>query len=509
MPEPTTPPVIVVGAGPAGLTAAYLLALQGRPVRVLEKDRVVGGIARTAEYKGFRFDIGGHRFFTKVTAVNELWRRMLGADLLRRPRLSRIYYNDRFFDYPLKPLNALFGLGLGNAVLALGSYVWSHLHPITPEVSVEDWVSNRFGRRLYRIFFKTYTEKVWGIPCSALSATWAAQRIKGLSLWTAITSMFFGRFRDKTRIKTLIDEFEYPRYGPGMMWQKFHAEVERLGGRVDLETSVRRLEHDGARVTAVEIEHGGRVERLEASAVLSSMPLRNLVEALSPAAPPEVLAAARRLKYRDFLTVALIVDTPDLFPDNWIYVHDPQVQVGRVQNFKNWSPEMVPDPKMSCVGLEYFCFEGDGLWTMANEDLVALGRREMGTIGLLDPAKVVDGTVVRMPKAYPVYDEGYEGALAVVRDYLGTFSNLQVAGRNGMHKYNNQDHSMVTAMLAVQNLLGEHRDVWGVNADEEYHEIDLGEDSLSEQLRALEHTQPSVPVALGAGDRSGGRVPPG
>jgi protoporphyrinogen oxidase len=501
MSDTPSAPVVIVGAGPAGLTAAYLLALQGRPVRVLERDRIVGGIARTAEYKGFRFDIGGHRFFTKVTAVNELWRRMLGPDLLRRPRMSRIYYNDKFFDYPLKPMNALFGLGLGNAALALVSYVWSHLHPIKPEVSVEDWVSNRFGRRLYRIFFKTYTEKVWGIPCNAISAQWAAQRIKGLSLWTAITSMLFGRFRDKTKIKTLIDEFEYPRFGPGMMWEKFHAEVERLGGRVDLQTGVRRIFHDGGRVTGVEVERDGTVERIEASAVLSSMPLRDLIHALSPAAPAPVREAADRLKYRDFLTVALIVDTPTLFPDNWIYIHDPQVQVGRVQNFKNWSPEMVPDPKMSCVGLEYFCFEGDGLWTMPDQDLIALGRKEMGTIGLVDPDKVVDGTVVRMPKAYPVYDEGYERALDVVREYLETFSNLQVAGRNGMHKYNNQDHSMVTAMLAVQNLLGEHKDVWGVNAEEDYHEIDLGEDSLSAELRALEHTQPSVPTSISTANR--------
>jgi protoporphyrinogen oxidase len=503
VPDVSPDPVVIIGAGPAGLTAAYQLVSEGRPVRVIEQDDQVGGIARTAEYKGFRFDIGGHRFFTKVAAVNDLWRAMLGKDFLRRPRLSRIYYDGKFFDYPLKPMNALFGLGIWNAVLAGGSYFWSHLKPIRPEVSVEDWVSNRFGRRLYRIFFKTYTEKVWGIPCNTISAQWAAQRIKGLSLWTAVTSMLFGRFkRGNSQIKTLIDEFEYPRHGPGMMWEKFEKEISRRGGTIELRTPVRRLLHEHGRIVAVEIERGGRVERVPASAVLSTMPLRNLVHAMSPAAPPEVKAAADRLKYRDFITVALIIDSPDVFPDNWIYVHDEKVKLGRVQNFKNWSPEMVPDPKMTCLGLEYFCFEGDGLWTSADRDLIDLGRREMALIGLIDPSKVVDGTVVRMPKAYPVYDEGYEAALAVVRDYLSRFENLQVAGRNGMHKYNNQDHSMVTAMLAVQNLGGAANDVWAVNAEDEYHEEVDTKKSGSDEVRAMRHTQPSVPRAASGAPRS-------
>ena len=496
MSEPSSSPTVIVGAGPAGLTAAYLLLTRGRPVHVIEKDVRVGGIAQTAEYKGFRFDIGGHRFFTKVTAVTELWRAMLGPDFLKRPRLSRIYYGKKFFAYPLKPMNALFGLGLWNAFLIGLSYLWSHIRPIKPEVSLEDWVSNRFGRRLYRIFFKTYTEKVWGIPCDKITAQWAAQRIKGLSLLTAVTSMLFGRFmqKGKKQIKTLIEEFEYPRYGPGMMWEKFHVEVERLGGRVDLETAVTGIIHEGSTITAVEIARDGRTERVPAGAVLSSMPLRQLVHALQPPAPPEVRAASDRLKYRDFITVALILDVADTFPDNWIYVHDEQVKLGRVQNFKNWSPFMVPDQKMSCLGLEYFCFEGDGLWTMKDADLIALGTREMASIGLIDPATVVDGTVVRMPKAYPVYDEGFESALEVVKNYLLTFSNLQVAGRNGMHKYNNQDHSMVTAMLAVQNLCGEHNDVWGVNAEDEYHEeAQLSTALPEEELRALKQTQPAVP----------------
>lgn len=490
--EPSRPAVLVVGAGPAGLTAAYELVRRGAAVTVLEQDAQVGGIARTVEYKGFRFDIGGHRFFTKVPYVQDLWHRMLGPDMLKRPRLSRIYYRGRFFHYPLRPMNALLGLGPWNALVVAASYVRSRLRPIRPEVSFEDWVTNRFGRRLYLIFFKTYTEKVWGIPCDTIGAQWAAQRIKGLSLWTAIRSMLFG---GSAGTKTLIDSFEYPRLGPGMMWERFRGAIEAEGGRVELETALRSIAHDRGRVTSVVTVRRGVSQRHPVDRLLSTMPLRVLIESLEPPPPPRVLEAARRLKYRDFLTVAVIIDVPDLFPDNWIYVHDPQVRMGRVQNFKNWSPDMVPDPAKTCLGLEYFCFEGDDLWTMKDDALVELGRRELAAIRLVDPDKVIDGCVVRMPKAYPVYDEGYEAALAIVREYLGGFSNLQVAGRNGMHKYNNQDHSMVTAMLAARNLLGERHDVWSVNADDDYHEEsrDGEEGELARIRAALSDTQPIVP----------------
>ncbi|HEX2344640.1 MAG TPA: NAD(P)/FAD-dependent oxidoreductase [Vicinamibacterales bacterium] len=498
MTEQTRPSAVVIGGGPAGLTAAYYLIRRNVNVTVLEQDHQVGGLARTVEYKGFRFDIGGHRFFTKVGPVRDLWHAMLGANMLTRPRLSRIYYNSRYFDYPLKAVSAFRGLGIIESFRVLLSYIWIRIRPIRPEVSFEDWVSNRFGRRLYGIFFKTYTEKVWGIPCDRIGAQWAAQRIKGLSLVTAVINMLFKRGgTEGGQIKTLIDEFEYPRLGPGMMWEAFQADIADRGGHLLLSAKVRGLHHHNGRMTGVEFERGGARTLLPADMVLSTMPLRELIESLSPAAPREVRDAAAALKYRDFLTIALILDTPDAFPDNWIYVHDPRVKLGRIQNFKNWSPEMVPDAGKTCLGLEYFCFEGDGLWTMSDPDLIALGTRELDAIGLLKGARVLDGAVVRMPKAYPVYDDGFVPALDVVRRYLDGFTNFQAAGRNGMHKYNNQDHSMVTAILAAQNLLGARHDVWAVNADDEYHEEGgLDVSTLSEELLALHTTQPSVPMEL-------------
>jgi protoporphyrinogen oxidase len=461
--------VLVIGAGPAGLTAAHALARQGlRPV-VLEKELLVGGLARTESYRGFHFDLGGHRFFTKVPDVEALWREMLGADFLRRPRLSRIYYDGRFFHYPLQPWNALAGLGPLQAILVGASWLRWQLLPYREEESFEQWVTNRFGRRLFRIFFQTYTEKVWGVPCTELKAEWAAQRIKDLSLRTAVVSMFL---RPRTTIRTLIDEFDYPRRGPGMMWGAVRAAVERCGGTVRTGTDVVALQRDGARVTTVVVAAAdGRREPIPATDVISSMPVTELVARMDPPAPPEVRAAAARLSYRDFLTVCLIVRQPDLFPDNWIYVHDPSVRVGRIQNFKNWSPDMVPDPGRTSLGLEYFCTEGDDLWCMPDDDLVELGKREVERIGLARAADVEDGCVARVPKAYPVYDASYREHLALVRGWVDSLANLQTIGRNGLHRYNNQDHAMLTGMLAVRNLLhGEAHDLWSVNTDQEYHE---------------------------------------
>jgi protoporphyrinogen oxidase len=492
-------PVVVIGAGPAGLTAALQLAELGVPVLVVEANQRVGGLAQTVEYKGFRFDIGGHRFFTKVPAVRELWRSMLGSDFLKRPRLSRILFDGKFFDYPLKPVDALFNLGIVRIIAILASYIRVMVRPIHPEVSFEDWVTNRFGRRLFRLFFQTYTEKVWGIPCRAISARWAAQRIQGLCLRTAVVNMlapWLNRRPDR-QVKSLVDEFEYPRLGPGMMWEAFAARIERLGGSVLLNARVSAVVHDGLIVHGVRIEHAdGRRREQPVANVISTMALTHLVKSLGPTAPLSVRQAAFGLRYRDFITVAVVVDRPHLFPDNWIYIHDPSVRVGRIQNFKNWSADMVPDPSKTCLGLEYFCTEADDVSSLSDGQLVELAKTELKAIGLVDPRWIVDATVVRVPKAYPVYDEDYDKCVSAIRAYVSGFANLQTIGRNGTHTYNNQDHSMVMGMLAARNLFGEAHDVWTIDQPDEYleelHEAGTGSDTLDG--RALASTQPLFPT---------------
>src|SRR5919199_2627319 len=405
--------VVIVGAGPAGLTAAYLLAKHGVAVTVLEGDDVVGGISRTAQYRGFRFDIGGHRFFTKIRPVEELWHEILGPEFISVPRLSRIHYGGKYFDYPLKAMNALRGLGVWNAILIVLSYLRAHFWPNPVEENLEQWVTNRFGRRLYEIFFKTYTEKVWGMPCTEIRAEWAAQRIQGLSLAKAILSAASLNKRS-TKIKTLINEFQYPRLGPGQMWETATERVRAWGGEVYLRHEVSAVETRHGRIVAVRARTPDGERRFEGEHVINTMPVRTLVRSLEPAVPDEIRAAGDGLNYRDFLTVALIIDQENLFPDNWIYIHTPGVKVGRIQNFNNWSRAMVPEPGTTCLGMEYFCFEGDGLWTSPDADLIALARRELGQLGLADPALVVDGAVVRMRKAYPVYDAAYRGHLDVI-----------------------------------------------------------------------------------------------
>ena len=459
---------VVIGAGPAGLTAARELAQQGRSVVVLEQAGIVGGLARTESYKGFHFDMGGHRFFTKVDEVQKIWQQVLGSDFLRRPRLSRIYYDGRFFHYPLKPLNALAGLGLWRALLVVLSYLRWQLFPYKEERTFEQWVTNRFGRRLFLTFFKTYTEKVWGIPCSELRAEWAAQRIKDLSLRSAVVAMFV---KPRTTIKTLIEEFDYPRLGPGMMWRATADEIRRAGGEVRLGAEVIEIRRTGRRVDGVVVTGPRGEEPVRGDQFLSSMPVTELVLRLSPPAPDAVREAARRLTYRDFLTVCLILDRPDPFPDNWIYVHSPEVKVGRIQNFRSWSPDMVPDPTKGSLGLEYFCSEGDALWTMADAELIRLGKEELERIGLARASEISDGCVFRVPKAYPVYDADYREHLDTVRGFVDGLENLQTIGRNGLHRYNNQDHAMLTGLLAVRNLGGGARqDLWSVNTEPEYHE---------------------------------------
>lgn len=480
---------LIVGAGPAGLSAAYELNRHGWKATVLEQSRQAGGISRTENYKGFLFDIGGHRFFTKVAVVEKMWRDVLGSDLLKRPRLSRVFYNGKYYAYPLEPLETVKKLGIGESILSMLSYLKAMAFPIQTEKDLESWLINRFGVRLYRRFFKTYTEKVWGMPCSEIAAEWAAQRIRGLSILALMRSaagkLIPGLAGPK--LKTLIDEFLYPRLGPGMMWER----TAELVGGVEYGKGVEKIHWKPGGATGVTgVTAGGELRT--ADHYISTMPMRTLVQRLEPAAP-EYLNIVNRLRYRDFVTVALILRTPNPFPDNWIYVHDEGVKVGRIQNFKNWSPEMVPDPNLTCLGLEYFVFEGDELWTKSDEELLALGARELEKLGLAKASDAIDGKVIREPKAYPVYDDTYAEAVAAVRRFLKEeLPNLQCVGRNGMHRYNNQDHSMLTGILAARNImkLGEFN-LWDVNADEDYHED--GFHLSAHEIEELDETQPSVP----------------
>ena len=466
--------VAIIGAGPAGLTAAYLLAKGNQEVVVFEKDpQYVGGISRTESYNGYHFDIGGHRFFSKSKEVEDFWTEILGDEMLERPRSSRIYYNNHFFSYPLVAFEALRKLGIFESALCVLSYLKAKAFPVKNPTNFEEWVTNQFGKRLFNIFFKTYTEKVWGIPCNEISADWAAQRIKGLSLSSAIFNALFKpnkKATDKDKvIKTLIDSFRYPKQGPGMMWEACAEKSKAMGVTLHMNCGVQKIEYTNNSWT-VQTTSQGHVTGFDY--VLSTAPMRELVANVLPAFPAAVAANAAALGYRDFLTVVLICKDEDAFSDNWIYIHDPKVKVGRVQNFKSWSPYMVPDPSMACYGLEYFCFEGDGLWTSSNTDLIALGKKEIEKIGLTKASAVVDGYVVRQPKAYPVYDQFYKARVDSVRDALTNYPGLYLIGRNGMHKYNNQDHSMMTAMLAAKNIIAgkELYNLWDVNEDAEYHE---------------------------------------
>ncbi|CAN5187618.1 hypothetical protein BH09PSE3_BH09PSE3_00340 [soil metagenome] len=463
--------VAIIGGGPAGLTAAYEFQKHSdkhHPV-VFEETDQVGGIARTESYKGYRFDIGGHRFFTKVKQVEALWKEVLPEEFLRRPRMSRIYYKDKYYAYPLKIFNALSNMGIYESSRIMLSYMKWRVYPHNSEENFEQWVTNRFGGRLFWHFFKTYTEKVWGMPCTEIQADWAAQRIKNLSLRKAVWNALTGS-NDTT---SLIEEFDYPRLGPGMMWEAFRDRVEADNGEVRMDSRVTRVHRSEDAILSIDVQRSGdnpENYRFAADQFISSMPIAELVRAMDPPAPPAILAAADKLKYRDFLIVTLILEGADIFPDNWIYIHSPEVGVGRIQNFRSWSEAMVPDDNRSSIGMEYFCQDGDALWTSNNADLVKQASAELEKLGLAPASKVVDGTVIRQPKAYPVYDGDYREALDMIRGWLANFSNLQMVGRNGMHRYNNQDHSMLTAMLAVNNVLGGDHDLWSVNVEKEYHE---------------------------------------
>jgi len=461
-------PVLIIGAGPAGLTAAYeFIKLGIRPI-VIEKAGKVGGIARTEFYKGYHFDMGGHRFFSKIPKINQLWQEMLGKDLLKVPRLSRIYYQGRFFNYPLEVINTLFNLGILESFLISLSYLSAQIRPYPEEETFDQWVSNRFGRRLYEKFFKTYTEKVWGIPCSKIKADWAAQRIKGLSLMAAVVNALL----EIQKAKTLINKFDYPLKGPGMMWERFKEYVVAGGGQILLDSEVTGLRHENGSIVSVEYVNDNKLNETPVRYLISSMPIARLVSMTKPKAPAKVITSADRLSYRTFIIVILIVDKKDIFPDQWIYIHSPDVRVGRIQNFKNWSEAMVPDPDKTSIGMEYFCSEGDDISEMTDADLIAMASGELSKIGFSEVNDIFDGYVARQPDAYPIYDDGYKENLSVIREYLGAIDNLQTIGRSGTHRYNNMDHSMLSGILAVQNYSGSKHDLWNVNEEEEYIEED-------------------------------------
>lgn len=520
---------IIIGAGPAGLTAAYeLLEQTDVKPRVFELSDDVGGIARTVNYKGNRIDIGGHRFFSRSDRVMDWWQQILplqstesgneslrityhnksreisggaGADpeatddvMLVRERVSRIFFNRRFFDYPvsLSP-TTIRNLGLFETVRVGFSYVWTRLTPAREEKSLEDFFINRFGDRLYRTFFKDYTEKVWGVGCHEIKPEFGAQRVKGLSITTVLLHALKKIFvRDesigqKGSETSLIERFLYPKHGPGQMWKEVAKRVEERGGTIEFEKKAVKLHGDGDRIRAVDFrdEKTGEVETVEGDFVFSTMPVRDLVENLEADVPAEARRVASGLIYRDFLTVGLLMPElkvkgnarpgmpSGLVPDNWIYIQERDVKVGRLQIFNNWSPYMVASPGKVWIGLEYFCNEGDELWTMSDEALARFGAEELQKIDIVhSAADVEDSVVIRVPKTYPAYFGTYD-EFDVAREYLDSIENLFLVGRNGMHRYNNQDHSMLTAMVAVENIrdgVTDKENIWAVNTEEEYHE---------------------------------------
>jgi len=460
-------PVLVAGAGPAGLSAALALARAGRAAVVVERDEAVGGLARTFERNGYRFDIGGHRFFTRMPEVRALWDELLGPDLIVRRRRSRILFHGRYLEYPLTASSALAGLGAAESARILASYAAARLRPMRPERSLADWCTNRFGARLFETFFRPYTEKVWGLRCEEIGAQWAAQRIRGLSLRSALADMLR---RGSGGQRTLATEFSYPRLGPSMLWERMREEIERRGGRVLLRHRFAAARHRDGAVREVELDGPSGRTALAVSHLVSTVPLGELVTSLSPTAAPEALAAAGALRHRDFLEVALVLDGPDPFPDTWLYLHDPGVRAGRIQNFRAWSPELVPSPDHACLGLEYFCFAEDDLWRQPDDALVRIAERDLDALGFGRRGPVLAAHVIRVRNAYPIYDDGWRARVAAVRRALDPLSNLVVAGRSGMHRYDNMDYAMRSGMVAARAVLGERVDPWEVGVDDGYLE---------------------------------------
>ena len=465
-----TKKVIIIGAGPAGLAAADKLCdYQIKPV-ILEKGSSAGGISRTIKYKRYYFDIGPHRFFTKNTSVFNWWQAVLKEDLLKKPRYTRIYYKGTFFSYPISIANVLFNLRFFSALLIVFSYLKSRIFRHQKEDSLEKWVTNRFGRRLYQIFFKDYTEKLWGIPCAQISADWATQRIKGLSLSAAVRNAIFNDRNDS--IKSLVKEFYYPRLGAGMMYEAVAQRIIHKGGDLRFNSEVIEIKHDYNTVKALVLSNTQSGSPLEIAGTdfCSSMPLNLLVSRMNPRPPLEVLESCQRLHYRSLILAYLILDCRDVFKDNWIYINSPEIKAGRIQNYKNWTQDMVPDPDKTSLGMEYFCNEEDAFWKQDDQMLLSLAAEELERLKIARTKDIFDGFILRVPKTYPVYDSGYYHALTAIKNYISRFSNLQCIGRAGMFRYNNMDHSVLTGFLAAQNILGAKEDLWNVNTERSYHE---------------------------------------
>lgn len=491
--------VLIIGAGPAGLTAGYLLTKESeQSVIILEKNpNYVGGISRTEQNNNFLVDIGGHRFFSKSKEINELWQELLPNDFLERKRLSRIFYQGKFYSYPLKAFEALKNLGLFQSLYCILSYIYSQIRPIKNPNTFHEWVRNQFGERLYQIFFKSYTEKVWGLSCDKISSDWAAQRIKGLNLKSAIISAIkkslsslFKSKHNPNVIKTLIETFKYPRKGPGMLWEATAKKIKIKGGLIEMGANVTQLDWDSEKkIWAITVEKriDEKVEEVKylAKNIISSAPIQEMINAITPI--PSCASIANNLNYRDFIIVAIVLSQPPKFQDNWLYVHDSNVKVGRIQNFSSWSPEMVPSQNEGCLGLEYFCREGDTMWESTDDELVEFAAHELKSLNLIEANQIKTGFVVRQPKAYPIYDTHYKQILAKIRtEFQLNYPQFYFTGRNGLHKYNNQDHSMMTAMLTVKNILAGKIlfNVWAVNEDAEYHESLTDDQKLAlESLR--------------------------
>lgn len=473
--------VAIIGAGPAGLTAGYLLAKKGFAVTILEMDeKYLGGISRTVEYKGFRFDIGGHRFFSKNEDVNKFWDEILKEEFIQTPRLSRWYYRGKFFHYPIRPFELLKVFGILESVLIVSSYLKAKIFPIKPEVTLADWCINNFGKHLATPFFINYNKKLWGINPSKLSKDFTLQRIKGVSFTGTILNSIKSllKIQDKTS-KSFIETFKYPKLGPGMLWEKVGKLIELNNGKIVLGAKVTKVVVEGWKVGRLEYVRGEKVEdckveRLECDYVLSSMPLKELIHSIEPEPSKEILKAADNLCYRDFITVALMIDKEKMPPDNWIYTHDEHIKAIRIQLYKNWSKFMVPDKSKSCIGFEYVCLEGDELWSKSDKELIELAKSELEFLGFANDNEIIDGSVVRMKNVYPMYLLDYSEHVNKIKHYLQNLTksySLQPMGRCGLHRYNNSDHSMMTAFLCVKNILGEGNfDQWIVNSDAEYHE---------------------------------------